>query len=239
MSTTPAGQGSVPEPAKRWSPADEDRDSVSLVGRVKRGDTEAVAQIYCCYAPPVRSFLSKLVGRDEADALTQEVFARALVGLARFDPRGPTALRSWLFVVARNCARDHLAERSRLDVRDPTVVSLLVDRGDFAQDDALLGSLARLEFERLVACLPKRQRVVLSLRCLLHLSDARIAELLNIEERAVTQAAYKGLCTLRARHSQATEFAFTRLERTQHSPGRHPFSLLVRLPARMRANSAL
>jgi RNA polymerase sigma-70 factor, ECF subfamily len=66
---------------------------------------------YAAHRPAIRRHLARLVGETEADDLTQEVFVRALGGLA--DLRDAGRLKAWLYRVATNAALDRLRRASR------------------------------------------------------------------------------------------------------------------------------
>ncbi|HEX8722346.1 MAG TPA: sigma-70 family RNA polymerase sigma factor [Pyrinomonadaceae bacterium] len=85
-----------------------------LVARVRAGDEEAFRQIFDRYSRPVLSFIFDMVGdRPLAEDLAQETFVRAFRGLSAL--REETKLSTWLFGIARNCAREHLRSRRRAE----------------------------------------------------------------------------------------------------------------------------
>jgi RNA polymerase sigma-70 factor (ECF subfamily) len=179
-----------------------------LVERARLGNMDAFAGVYRRYRDRVSTYVAARIGPwEEVEAVTQEVLVRALTGLPRFEPKGPSSFESWLFVIAHNAVETHRGERSRVRPEDPELISLRTDCADFAQEDTVLGPFARSEFERLIRPLPQRQREVLVLRVLLDFHDAQIALALDINEPAVRQAARQGLRTLRARQTAAAEQA--------------------------------
>ena len=83
-----------------------------LVARVRAGDEEAFRLIFDRYSRPVLSFIFDMVGdRSLAEDLAQETFVRAFRGLQTL--REETKLSTWLFGIARNCAREQLRSRRR------------------------------------------------------------------------------------------------------------------------------
>ena len=83
-----------------------------LVARARVGDEEAFRLIFDRYSRPVLSFIFDMVGdRALAEDLAQETFVRAFRGLQTL--REETKLSTWLFGIARNCAREHLRTRRR------------------------------------------------------------------------------------------------------------------------------
>lgn len=61
--------------------------------------------------PEVWRFCASLAGREHADDLTQETFARALRALPAF--RGESSTRTWLLSIARRVAADHVRGEQR------------------------------------------------------------------------------------------------------------------------------
>src|ERR671920_2396455 len=83
-----------------------------LVARVRAGDEEAFRLIFDRYSRPILGFIFDMVGdRALAEDLAQETFVRAFRGLQTL--REETKLSTWLFGIARNCAREQLRNRRR------------------------------------------------------------------------------------------------------------------------------
>lgn len=62
--------------------------------------------IYACYQPKIRAFLTRLVGEQEAEDLAQEVFVKIDRELQNF--RGEAQLSTWIYRIATNTALDRL-----------------------------------------------------------------------------------------------------------------------------------
>lgn len=77
-----------------------------LVERVKRGDMAAFDQIMLRHQEAVAGFVRGYVrSADLAEDLTQNVFIKAYMGLARYRPAKP--LRHWLLAIAHSVGCDH------------------------------------------------------------------------------------------------------------------------------------
>ena len=61
-------------------------------------------QVYDTYQPRILRYLVRLVGADEAEDLTQEVFTRVNQSLSTY--RGEAQLSTWLYRIATNAAID-------------------------------------------------------------------------------------------------------------------------------------
>jgi RNA polymerase sigma-70 factor (ECF subfamily) len=90
--------------------ANPTRGAGELLRRARAGDPEAFIQLTEPLRDQVHSVLVRMVGRDDAEDLSQEVFIRAFRFLRRF--RGDAALSTWLTRIAINTAIRH-ASRTR------------------------------------------------------------------------------------------------------------------------------
>ena len=107
--------------------ADTDKE---LVRRVQAGDHAAFDLLFLRYRHKVHGLVSRYVSPPEdVDDVAQEAFIKAYRALPRF--RGESAFYTWLYRIAVNSAKNHLASRSR---RPPSL--------DIDADDADLGNIA-------------------------------------------------------------------------------------------------
>lgn len=67
--------------------------------------TISFTDLYHEFHPGIRRYLGRLVGQDEADDLTQEVFSKAYRGQHSFEGRSSPS--TWLYRIATNAAIDH------------------------------------------------------------------------------------------------------------------------------------
>jgi RNA polymerase sigma-70 factor, ECF subfamily len=113
---------------------DPDPDAV-LVQRTLRGDLGAFESLVERHREVVFRVAARIVGRDNADDVSQDAFLRAFHRLGRF--RGDASFRAWLLQITHNAAVDHLSRRRA----EP------VDAAD--GDDGHENEVARLPAERL------------------------------------------------------------------------------------------
>jgi RNA polymerase sigma-70 factor (ECF subfamily) len=88
-----------------------DADAVLLRRYRAVGDRSAFETLFRKYQGPVYGFVVRLVGREEAYDLTQEVFLRALRSLNTF--RGDCTFRTWLYTIARHVCYNHCRDEKR------------------------------------------------------------------------------------------------------------------------------
>jgi RNA polymerase sigma-70 factor, ECF subfamily len=168
----------------------DDRDGlVSLaIARGKEGDREAIRFLYVRYADNVYGYICSIV-RDEHEAedLTQEVFAKLLTALHKYEPRD-APFAAWLLRVARNVAIDYVRRRRAVlceEVRSP----------ETAAEDT--GHQRALSLDEALAALPDDQRRVLVLRHVIGLSPGEIADFLDKTEGSVHALHHRGRYTVR------------------------------------------
>jgi RNA polymerase sigma-70 factor (ECF subfamily) len=154
-------------------------------------ETDPFRALYDANHGRVRGLLARLAGPQEADDLTQIVFAKAAEALPRF--RGDAEASTWLYRIAANTAADWLRSRSAHEAK--ATVSLAPAPDDKVQDPSADPALAaypispeqELARKEMRACiravigqLPQSQRSVLVLAELGGLSDDDIAKTLGI-----------------------------------------------------------
>ena len=131
-----------------------------------------------------------MVGTDDADDVTQQVFVQAWRSRTTFDPdRGEVP--GWLVGITRNTARQHLRQRAP----DPLEIDEQLDADDRAreQDDVLTA----LVVASTLRDLPDHERAVLELTLLHELTQAEVAERLDLPLGTVKSRQRRGLQTLR------------------------------------------
>lgn len=67
---------------------------------------EDISEIYKTYSPRILVYLSRLVGKDDAEDLMQEVFIKVFNSLKTF--KGDAQVSTWIYKIATNTAIDKL-----------------------------------------------------------------------------------------------------------------------------------
>ena len=149
-----------------------------LVARVRGGDEEAFRLIFDRYSRPVLGFIYDMVGdRSLAEDLAQETFVRAYRGLSNL--REETKLSTWLFAIAKNCAREQLRTRRRNEGNveiDAGPAFELRDEGR-TPSGALLDKELSGVIQRALMKLDEDKRTVFTLKVLQQRSYEEIAEI--------------------------------------------------------------
>jgi len=148
----------------------ETRTDEALIARVQRGEKAAFDVLVLRYQHRIVKLVGRYV-RNPSDALdvAQEVFIKAYRALGNF--RGESAFYTWLYRIAINTAKNHLAARSRrpkeVDLTGPDGEPLAID--DLQADDetpekVMLVAEIKATILRTMAALPEDLRTAITLR---------------------------------------------------------------------------
>jgi RNA polymerase sigma-70 factor (ECF subfamily) len=147
-----------------------------------------MGELYVLHAPAVHAHVLRVVGDvDDADDVTQQVFAKLLTGLDRYRP-GEAPFVAWVLRVARNAALDHVRHARALPIDAVDQVRARDERG--AEE-------VRASLRAALALLPQGQRDVLLLTHLVGLAPQEIAATLGCTVRAVHGLHYRGRIAVR------------------------------------------
>jgi len=190
------------------------RQTRAAVARAKAGDRDALGFLYMRYANNVYGYVHSIV-RDDHDAedVTQQVFAKLITALPKYQERG-VPFFAWLLRIARNVAIDSL--RSSHPVPDDAKAD---DSAIYADDPDLA-----LAVREALATLPPEQREVVLLRHLVGLSPGEIADRLGRTEASIHGLHHRGRRSLREALSTAGSSPSTR---STDSANRRPNLTLV------------
>jgi len=156
---------------------------MAAVARAQDGDMEALHFIYVRYANDVLRCVKGLVkDHHEAEDITQNVFAKLIGVIHKYEPRG-VPFAAWIMRVARNAALDHLRTRRMT----PCEEIRLQD-----SDGGQVGQERRNDLRRALETLPQEQREVLILRHIVGLSPVEIADVLGKTESSVHGLHHRG-----------------------------------------------
>ena len=154
--------------------------------RLARQEETALEDAYAAYAPTVLAYVSKYVGRDEAEDVLQRTFLDVWRFAGRYDPA--QRFTGWLFTIAHRRAIDTLRTRKHRVVDVETIRELSGEDGRetanrFADAADVRWALARL---------PEHERTVLELAYFEDLSQREIAERLDVPIGTIKARASRG-----------------------------------------------
>jgi RNA polymerase sigma-70 factor (ECF subfamily) len=150
-------------------------DDASDVVAAAAGDVHAFERVYRRHVARIHSTAVRMLGPEEADDATQDVFVRAWQRLGQF--RGDSAFGTWLFRLAVNVMlsrREVVAIRQKRHVGDAE----LVESVSSADASPELG----LDFQSAIARLPPGMRQIFVLHDIEGYKHDEIAAMLGIAQ---------------------------------------------------------
>jgi len=161
-------------------------ESDALAGRAREGDRAALDALVLQFYRPVLAFVRRMVlHRDDAQDITQDVFARVVRGIREY--RAGTRFSTWLFRIAINRVID-LSRKPRVRPPPPAPPPC---------DDPLTGRESVERFFDAVADLPESLKVPLLLAYQQNLPHSEIGEILEISANAVKLRIHEAVRRLR------------------------------------------
>jgi RNA polymerase sigma-70 factor, ECF subfamily len=152
----------------------------------------AFEQIYAVFRPKIDRYLTRMVGEDEAEDLTQDVFLKVSQALATF--RGESELSTWIYRIATNAALDRLRSPSFQRIAQNCSANPAIEDGEVETEDMNTWSGEKIPWvepqvyrKQMNACiqnfindLPETYRTVLVLSEFEGLSNRTIAQILGV-----------------------------------------------------------
>jgi RNA polymerase sigma-70 factor, ECF subfamily len=164
-----------------------------LVLRVQQGDTEAFDGLVRAHLRRARAIAGRLMGHPEdADDLVQEAFLRALQKIETFDPA--RAFGPWFIRILTNTGLDVHRRRARRPTVDDTSE---VASSSPTPHQEVEGVEIRERFDRALAELPPRQRLIVWSFEVDGLDTGEIAESLGVSQVTVRWHLHQGRRALR------------------------------------------
>lgn len=167
--------------------------------------------IYDAYQPRILRYLTRLVGRQEAEDLTQEVFLKVSRALPGF--RGESQPAAWIYRIATNTALDRMRYQKGRDI------AALIDLDAAVSDKDVWGrepvppldrQLDRREMKacirNLVDTLPHDYKTVLVLSEFGDLKNWEIADILGISLAAVKMRLHRARAKLQKEFETHCDF---------------------------------
>jgi RNA polymerase sigma-70 factor (ECF subfamily) len=170
------------------------------------------ADVYNRFHEKLNRYLERMVGKNDAEDLTQEVFLKINRGLPDF--QGKSSLSTWVYRIATNAALDRMKSRSS---RDGTETVALQERSQEPEDRCVQEASLSAEREAIrkemteciqefVGKLPTDYRVVLLLSEMKELRNQQIAAILGISVDAVKIRLHRARVRLKAEFAAGCDF---------------------------------
>jgi RNA polymerase sigma-70 factor (ECF subfamily) len=169
-------------------------DLRDLVERGKRGDREALEELYLFHFDRIYSYLHMSVGnRHDAEDLTTQTFLRMLESMGRFEWKA-VPFSAWLFRIAHNLAMDFFRAGKRVQPEEE--VPEPPGSEEASAEFHALHSLGRASMQELIARLSPEQRQVLTLKFAFNFANGDVAAILGKSEGAVKSLQHRALASL-------------------------------------------
>jgi RNA polymerase sigma-70 factor (ECF subfamily) len=179
-----------PTAKERSFDQEDGRLVAEAVRRAQRGEREAIGLLYARYADDVQGYVRSILrDRHEAEDVTQQVFAKLITAITKYEQR-EVPFFAWILRVARNVALDHIRARRTVPV----------GRVRLSETDSCgpVGARPVDELREVLADLPRDQREVLVLRHVAGLSPREIAACTGRTEASIHGLHHRGRRTLQA-----------------------------------------
>jgi RNA polymerase sigma-70 factor (ECF subfamily) len=171
--------------------------------------------IYREYRSRIYHYLARMVGQDEAEDLTQEVFVKAGKSLHSFD--GLSQISTWLFRIATNTALDRLRSNAyRKETVDSVGLESISDTGHDrdvwvkgrgkAPDDLLIRKEMSDCVRSIIDSLPESDRMVIVLSETEGFSDHEIAAILDLKVGTIRVRLHRARARLKEKLEAACDF---------------------------------
>ncbi len=158
-----------------------DEEVLSLVKKVKKGDTSAFEQLVIIYQKFVYgTVLANVKNKEDAEDISQEVFLKAWKNIGSF--RADSSFATWLHKITKNTVLDFIRKRNgRKEIsEDPEEALSDVPSNDLSPEEALIGKETALTIERIIDTLPEEQRISIIYRDLMGITYLEIADITGV-----------------------------------------------------------
>ena len=170
------------------------------------------ADVYNEFHEKVNRYLGRMVGKNDAEDLTQEVFLKINKGLPDF--KGKSSLSTWVYRIATNAALDRMKSRSYREATETVALEEMShepeNRG--AGEESLSAEREAIRNEmtdciqEFVAKLPIDYRVAILLSEIKELRNQQIAAILGISLDAVKIRLHRARVRLKAEFEAGCDF---------------------------------
>ena len=167
----------------------------SCMDRIRKGEKDALHEIYEAYAGSLFHYIQGIVGNcQDAEDLTSELFIRIWREAGSYRPGG--GHKRWLYTVAHNMAVDFLRSGRREIPNDPLAAGMPAGE-EPAADDPADQVVERLSIQEALARLKDAEREIIHLKVIAGLTFAQISDFLQVPLGTITWRYRQGILKLR------------------------------------------
>lgn len=183
--------GGAPNHANMSDTSNIDIDA--LVISAQEGDKEAFAEIYDHYFDQIYRYVYFRVNAPEVDDIVETVFIKCWMNLEKYEKRD-VSFGAWLFRIAHNAVIDHRRSHRQILPIDPNLED---ESKHAAPNKQTERTIAAKKVRDAVATLREPYRQVVTLKFLIGLSNAEIAEILGEREGNIRVLQFRALKELK------------------------------------------
>lgn len=164
--------------------------STQTIERARKGDREAIAQLYHTYAQMIfRYIVYRVDTNEDAEDITAEVFVKMVEGLPSYRVTG-APFESWLYRIAAARVTDYRRRKRR---RPQSELSETLSSGDDSPEESLEQEAEVDVLRAAIRSLSDEQQSILVLRFIERKSHQEVAEILKKSVSAVKTIQYRAL----------------------------------------------
>ncbi len=168
--------------------------------------------VYDRFHDKINRYLERMVGKNDAEDLAQEVFLKIDKGLQDF--QGKSSLSTWVYRIATNAAVDRMKSRSHreaaatvaLDEMSGEPENPAVEEASLSAEREAIRNEMNECIQEFIAKLPADYRVVLLLSEMRELKNQQIADILGIRLDAVKIRLHRARMRLKAEFETGCNF---------------------------------
>ncbi len=175
----------------------------ALISRASRGDVDAFSKLVSAHSALVRGLTLRMLGRQEAQDASQEVWVRVWANMKSF--RGESAFSTWLYRVTVNTCLTFRRKESRRrtrEVEEELAHLSISSDGDGDPEEAALDAERREEIQVALGSVRAEHRAAMVMRHMEGLSCAEISEALGVPDGTVKGWASRGRTAMLAALTQ-------------------------------------
>ncbi len=202
----------------------------AMAGRPPASGEIQFADVHRLFRKKIERYLTRFVGQDEAEDLTQEVFVKVNQGLPDF--RGEANISTWVYRIAKNVAVDRLRSAgSASHLARELSDRIVAEEAPPAVEQHVIRREMNACIRRFVENLPADYRSVMILSELKGLSNHEIADVLGLNVGMVKIRLHRARARLKA--NLAAGCGFYRDDRNEFAcePKAEPVSFCPRPPS--------
>ena len=180
----------------------------TLISRASRGDVDAFSKLVSAHSPLVRGVTLRMLGGQEAQDASQEVWVRVWANMKSF--RGESAFSTWLYRVTVNTCLTFRRKESRrrtCEVEEELAHLSISSGGDGDPEEAALDAERREEIQVALGSVRAEHRAAMVMRHMEGLSCAEISEVLGVPDGTVKGWASRGRTAMLAALTQGSASA--------------------------------